>query len=93
MNLVSVHESATQPTHLPTESDEPGPNNGAGTKTPRDSDKERLLYSGELDRICTRTEVATFGRVQRGGSATTTIEGRLLYKKTFIVLKSCHYTA
>ena len=43
---------------------EPGPNSGAGTKTLRDSDKERLLYSGKLARICTRTDVGSFERVQ-----------------------------
>ena len=81
---MSVRESARQPTCLPSlttkVSVEPGPNNDAGTETHRDSDKGRLLYSGELARICTRTEMVSFGRVQRGGSATSTaIEGRLLY--------------
>ena len=69
MNLVSVRESANPPTCLPSlttkVSAEPEPNNnGAGTKTPRDADKERLLYSGQLARICTRTEVGTCERVQ-----------------------------
>ena len=61
VNLVSVPESANQPTNRVSRT---WAQQWYGTKTPRDSDKERLLYSGETARICTRTEVATSGGVQ-----------------------------